>query len=716
MFKRITAILTFFWLIPAIGSAFPGEGMYPMSELKRLNLQKAGMGLTAEELFSPKGDALVNALVKVGGCTGSFVSNEGLIITNHHCAFGAVAAASTVANDYITQGFIAREREKEIPAQGLTVRITVGYEDVSASVIAAAGNETDAVKRLKAMREKMRQIEQEAKKQNPKETHEVAEMFLGRSYVLFHYQTIQDIRLVYVPPRNVGEFGGESDNWVWPRHNGDFSFVRAYVAADGSPAAYNQKNVPFVPKRHLKVNPKGVQEDDFVFILGYPGRTFRHYPAEYIRYQNDYLLPYTSETYDWLIDYMKALGKADPAKEIAFASKMKGLANVTKNYRGKVQGIRRIKLVEQKQAEELRFRQLITEKAEWQKYAATLDELDAVYKNMQADAPRTLWFNYFSTQSATMAVAVRIAQLQAVLDTMPKAAQADFIQKQAEELKKLIGRAYAPYDAGLDRDFMDKMLRQAMLWPENQQLKTLNKLFGGSKKDQKLDKFLARLVTKTAFLDKEALLKQLEANPQKFIQMKGDLIELAREMSEMSAGLRAQAQINEGKLAQLLPAYLDLKIASGVDFVPDANSTLRLTYGNVKGYEPEDGVYQAPFTTVSGLIAKGQPEGDYEINTQLVEAYQKGGSEVYQHPGLKDVPVGLLYNLDTTGGNSGSPVMNAKGELVGVNFDRAFTATINDFAWNEAYSRSIGVDIRFVLWTLDKVSNAGFLIREMGVQ
>jgi hypothetical protein len=169
-------------------------------------------------------------------------------------------------------------------------------------------------------------------------------------------------------------------------------------------------------------------------------------------------------------------------------------------------------------------------------------------------------------------------------------------------------------------------------------------------------------------------------------------------------------------LAKLLPAYLDLKIASGVDFVPDANSTLRLTYGNVKGYEPEDGVYQSPFTTVSGLIAKGTPEGDYEINQNLVKAYQKGGADKYQHPGLKDVPVGLLYNLDTTGGNSGSPVMNAKGELVGVNFDRAFTATINDFAWNEAYSRSIGVDIRFVLWTLDKVSDAGFLIREMGVK
>lgn len=716
MKKQIFQILSWLLLIPAIGRAFPGEGMYPMSELKRLNLQKAGMGLTAEELFSPKGDALVNALVRVGGCTGSFVSGEGLIITNHHCAFGAVAAASSVKNDYITDGFIARDRTQEIPAQGLTVRITVGYEDVSAAVVAAAGGEMDPVKRLQAMREKMRQIEQAAKKENPKETHEVAEMFLGRSYVLFHYQTIQDIRLVYVPPRNVGEFGGESDNWVWPRHNGDFSFVRAYVAADGSPAAFDKNNVPFVPKRHLKVNPNGVQEEDFVFILGYPGRTFRHYPAEYIRYQNDYLLPYTSETYDWLIDYMKALGKADPAKEIAFASKMKGLANVTKNYKGKVQGIRRIKLIEQKQAEEVGFRRLIAEKPELKSYANTLDELDIVYKNMQADAPQTLWFNYFTTQSATMAVALRIVQVQAILDTLPKTAQADFVKKQQEELKKLMGRVYAPYDAGLDRDFIDRMFREALNWPEQARLSSLDKSFAGPKMDQKLDKFLGRLVTKTSFMDRAALEKELDANPMKFFQMKGDLIAIAKEMNQMVGDLRKRAQSNEGQLAKLLPAYLDLKIASGVDFVPDANATLRLTYGHVKGYEPEDGVYQAPFTTVSGLISKGAPEGDYEINKALVQAYEKGGAERYQHPGLKDVPVGLLYNLDTTGGNSGSPVMNAKGELVGVNFDRAFTATINDFAWNEAYSRSIGVDIRFVLWTLDKVSDAGFLIREMGVQ
>lgn len=698
-------------------SAAPGEGMYPLSELKRIDLKKAGFGLTMEELFSSRSDALVNALVRVGGCTGSFVSQEGLIITNHHCVFGAVAAASSVEQDFITNGFIARERNAEIPAKGLTVRITVGFEDVSAEVVAAAGNEKDAVKRLAAMRDKMRQIKKRAEEADPKLTHEVSEMFLGRSYVLFHYQTIQDIRLVYAPPRSIGEFGGESDNWVWPRHNGDFSFVRAYVAPDGSPAAYDEKNVAFKPKRHLQVNPQGVAENDFVFILGYPGRTFRHYPAEYIRYQQDYLLPQTSATYDWLIDYMKALGKADPAKALAFANKMKGLANVTKNYKGKMQGLRRIQLVETKKQEEVRLQAMLDKNPELAaQYAGVFDGLNAVYAEMQQQADMRLWLNFTFGQSASMAVAGRIAQIQIGLDTVAKQDKADFIEKQAKALKTMIQRAYSPYDASLDRDFIEMMFQKALQWPEEKQLLTLSTRYGKAKGAEKLTKMLDKLVTRSFFTDKEALLKLLDEKPEKLFKTKHELITIANEMVLRANDLSLKSEKQEASLAALLPKYLDLKIASGMDFVPDANATLRLTFGEIKGYEPEDGVIQHPFTSLSGMLAKADSVGDYEISQKLVEAYQAGNHTTYQHPALKDVPVGLLYNLDTTGGNSGSPVMNARGELIGVNFDRAYTATINDFAWNEQYSRSIGVDIRFVLWTLDKVANADFLIKEMGVQ
>lgn len=696
----------------------PDEGMFPMSELKRLNLQAKGMQLTPEQLFSTEGVSLVQALVRVGGCTGSFVSPEGLIITNHHCAFGAVAAASSVENDYISKGFLAKTRELEIPAAGLTVRITTSYEDVSAEVLAAVKDIKEPAARLAGIRQAMRSIEAKAKKAQPNLTHEVSEMFTGRSYVLFHYQTIQDIRMVYVPPRNIGEFGGESDNWVWPRHNGDFAFVRAYVAPDGSGAAYSKDNVPFKPANHLKVNPNGVQEEDFVFIMGYPGRTFRHYPAAYMEYQRDYLLPYTSQTFDWLIDYMKNLGQADQAKEIALASRAKGLANTTKNYKGKIQGMRRIGLVEQKRAEEKAMMNWVAANGERQKrFGQVLPTLDSLYGEMKADATQNLWLNYLLRNSAAMRIGVLTADARLAIEMAP-ADKKDSVQ--TEVLKRLrtgIERSYGDYDASLDRDFMALMLLQSRNWPAEKQLASVSKIVGKKAADAQIDRFLNQLFNKTHLFDQKALLAEFDKNPAKFLKQKDDFWMLSTELQQLQSLLSLRDQKINGALSQWLPEFLEMKLAMQPgDFVPDANSTLRLTFGNVRGYEPEDGVYQAPFTTVGGLVAKGEKTGDYEINQELVAAYEAGNIEKYMKPSLKDVPVGLLYNMDTTGGNSGSPVMNAKGELIGVNFDRAYTATINDFAWNEAYSRSIGVDIRFVLFVVDKVAKADFLLKEMKVQ
>ncbi|HEY1024545.1 MAG TPA: S46 family peptidase, partial [Sphingobacteriaceae bacterium] len=292
------------------------EGMFPLSEIHKLDLQKAGLKIDQSEIYNPNGVSLIDALVNVGGCTGSFISDEGLIITNHHCAFSAVQQASTPEKDYLTNGFVAQTREQEIEARGLTCRITDSYDDVSARVLGAVADITDPASRIRVINEQMKNIAAEAEKEDPTITAQVSEMFIGKTYVLFRYKTIQDVRLVYIPQRSIGEFGGETDNWVWPRHTGDFSFMRAYVAQDGTPAKYSKKNVPYKPKKFLKVNPNGVQEEDFVFILGYPGRTFRNRPAQFIEQQQDYLLPYVSNLYEFQNNAMIEAGKKNKETEL----------------------------------------------------------------------------------------------------------------------------------------------------------------------------------------------------------------------------------------------------------------------------------------------------------------------------------------------------------------------------------------------------------------
>lgn len=324
------------------------EGMYPISELHRLNLKQLGFRIDAKTLYNPNGVSLIDAIVQVGGCTGSFVSNEGLVITNHHCVFGSVSSASTKENDYVTEGFLAAERSKELPARGMTIRITQYYRDVSKEVLGAVDDAMPLAERARAIQKKMSDIGAEAEKQNPGKQAQVSEMFAGRTYVLFIYDQIKDVRLVYVPQRSIGEFGGEDDNWVWPRHTGDFSFVRAYVAPDGSPSEYSEKNVPYKPRTFLKVNANGVDENDFVFILGYPGRTFRHQPSGFLKYDEQVRLKYVAEFFDWQIRLMERAGKDDRATAMKFEPRIKGLANTMKNFRGKVKGLERLQLVQRK--------------------------------------------------------------------------------------------------------------------------------------------------------------------------------------------------------------------------------------------------------------------------------------------------------------------------------------------------------------------------------
>jgi len=688
------------------------EGMFPLSEIKHIDLQKAGLKISAQELYNPNGTSLIDAIVRVGGCTGSFLSAEGLIVTNHHCAFSFVQAISDVKNDYIKNGFLAQNRQQEVPAKGLVCKITASYKDVSNDVLAGTEN-VEGSARLKLIAENIKRITEEENKANKDLQCEISEMFTGKTYVLFRYKLLKDVRLVYVPPVSIGSYGGELDNWVWPRHSGDFAFLRAYVAPDGSAAEYNEKNVPYKPVQYLKVNAKGVNEDDFVFILGYPGRTYRHQPAGFYEYHQKYLLSYISNLFDWQINYMEQLGKKDYALNIKYAAKIKSLANTTKNFKGKLQGFERANLTAKKREEEKQLQNFITSNKDLAaKYGNVLPRINELYNELMTVASRNLWLDQIYNLSPALHASAIVHQYQMAYNKLPKKDRKQFIETQLPNLKKDLAKALGRYDAQLDKDAMIKMLSDAAWLTGKNSLSSVQKLLAGKSSAIQIQQLVERWFTQSKLTDAKWVNEILEKSPVKLITYEDDMMVFAAELNEELIKFDAEDLKRDGELNKLMASLVEVKqLWLNKSFIPDANATLRFTFGHIKGYSPNDGIYAKPFTTLKGVIEKSDTL-EYQLLDVIRELYAMKDYGDFIHPGLNDLPINILYNLDTTGGNSGSPVLNNKGELIGINFDRAFTATINDYAWNETYSRSVGVDIRYVLWVLQKVAKANHVLNE----
>lgn len=703
-----------------LGYNFREEGMFPLSEISKIDLKKAGLKIEPNEVYNPNGISLVDALVNVGGCTGSFVSNEGLIITNHHCAFSAVQLASTPENDYLNNGFVAKTQEQELEAKGLTCRITDSYEDVSDKILGAAAQIEDPVSRLQMINNAMKNIALEAEKNDPSIKAEVSEMFIGKSYVLFKYKTILDVRLVYIPNRKIGEYGGETDNWVWPRHTGDYSFMRAYVSKDGKPAKYSKDNIPYTPKKFLKVNPAGTSEEDFVFILGYPGRTFRHRPAQFIEYQQKYLLPYTSELYDFQNSTMENVGKKDKTTELKLATRIKRNANVMKNYRGKLKGLKDIDLVAQKTQEDADLAQFINNNLDIKaRYGNLMNDIDQLYKQINGDVYRDMWLGQIYTSTSLLNVSKQLNGFKGELDKQPASQKETFFKNNIEKLKQSLSVVYDAFDVDADRRIFKKMMTDASVLSSNQRINAVDKITNkGSSNEAMINDYINDTFGLTKLKDKNYVFNTLLKSVKALNDYNDGLLLFEKDIAKQIAELKPEKDRREGILNKLMGDYVNVKEKFlKKDFIPDANSTLRLTYGYVRGYSPADASYMAPYTTIKGILEKGASGNpDFAYPSMIKTLWDQKDFGIFAKKELNDVPVAFLYNMDTTGGNSGSPIMNANGELIGVNFDRAYGATINDYAWNEKYSRSIGVDIRYVLWVASKIDKADFLLTEMGVK
>jgi hypothetical protein len=713
----ITFTLTFILgMIPVS----PEEGMYPLSEIEKVDLQKAGLKIDTKEVYNPNGVSLVDALVQLSGCTGSFISENGLIITNHHCAFGAITRASTVEKNYLENGFYAKTQHEEIPSQGYTCRITESYQDVSDIILGAIQNVADPVERTKVIAKKIKELSDAAANEKESIIADVSEMFAGKTYVLFKYRVIRDVRLVFAPPQSIGNFGGETDNWVWPRHTGDFSIMRAYVAPDGKAVTYSKDNIPFTPKKFLKINANGVEEGDFVFQLGYPGRTFRHRPSQYMKYQQDYLLPYISNLYQYAIETIEEISAGNKELTLAFANRIKGLANTMKNYQGKIKGLKKINLIAQKQEEEKQLQQFINSDTQLKvKYGSILEDIHTVFENINQNAQSDMWLRQINAFSPTLFLANFLLNYTEELRKPDAERSAAYQEKNLAQTLGRLDMTRQNYNAEFEETMLMKMLMDANGFKESSRILAVDDILEGNgiNAEETFQEFVSNNVVNSKILDKEYFNSLLKKSPSEISAMQDPLFIFAKKIKMQSQTNEKENLKNDGKLNILYGSLVDVKMKwKKTKFIPDANSTLRLTYGYIKGYNPADAVYMEPFTSIDGVIEKAATGfDDFVIPDKLREVYNKKdfGKHVSKKTGK--LPVALLYNMDTTGGNSGSPVLDAYGNLVGVNFDRAYEATINDFAWNESYSRSIGVDIRYVLWVMEKIGGADNLLKEIGL-
>ena len=695
-------------LILLASPSWSEEGMFPISDIGGLRLKENGLSLTAKEIFNPNQTCLADGICKVNGCTGSFVSPKGLIITNHHCAYRAIQSSSSTSNDYLNDGFQASTLSDEIPAAGYTVRITESFEDISDQVLSAITNEMTYTERTKAIEQKQKELEKVAEEKNPGQRAEVAEMFAGKTYVLFLYTFIKDVRLVFAPPASVGNYGGEIDNWEWPRHTGDFSFMRAYVAPDGSTAEYSKDNVPYQPKRFIQIEPKGVGENDFVMLIGYPGRTARHKTASFLRYEQNVRLPYVVENYQWQIKQMQQAGSVDRSVMLKHSSRMKSLANVEKRSRGQLKGLIRKDIVANRKAKEDELQAFIDSDPDRKAmYGGLLKEIDSVYSDMESN-PQELDIENLRSASRLLYFAFTLYDSAVERQKEDLLRETPYMDRNIDLTRRRLLLSVKDFHAPTDKIILEEMLRRVREAGD-----TTEEI---SKHLPSVDS-LDSLYVNTSLADLGFIESCFDKTPDELKSLGDPALDAIIKLYPIYMRLREDAKAREGKLDQL---YGDLVTAKQLfqkqDFVPDANATLRLTYGSVKGYSPEDAVYKSPITTLGGAVAKATNTTPFNLPQSIIDKHAERKFGPFIHPELKDVPTCILYNTDTTGGNSGSPILNGEGKLVGVNFDRAFEATINDFAWNESYSRSIGVDIRYALWITGEVFGAQHLLEEMGVR
>ena len=681
-------VLSVFCMAPASAD----EGMWLPSLISQRigDMQAKGFTLTAEDIYSINQACLKDAVVHFGGgCTGELISPEGLLITNHHCGYGQIQRHSSVEHDYLRDGFWAMTRAEELPNPGLSVSFLEYMEDVTDKVLKGYKDGMSEEEREALVEKNSAKLVEEAVAEGKGLRASVEPLFYGNKYYMFVFRRYTDVRLVGAPPSSIGKFGGDTDNWMWPRHTGDFSIFRVYADKDNNPAAYSEDNVPYKPKKYFHIAAGGVKEGDFTFVYGFPGSTREYIMSEGVRYVSDVTNPAKIALRTMRLDVQKKYMDADQAVRIQYSSKNAGVSNAWKKWQGEMKGIVRLGTVARKQAFEASF----MEWAEGTEYEGIIPALDSLYKALE---PYNYALDYYNESARTIELvqfasrAVKAAE--GGSDSALKAVEATFYKDYFLPIdKESFVAVMNAYKDNVPVDFRPPYFDSTLA------------VYGGS-----IEKWADDLFSASVFADRAAL-EAMDCAAVAALQDDPAVVFGREFTSWIGENIRPVVSRLNSEINLLNRDYVrgQMEFQPEKTFYPDANSTLRVAYGHIKGYSPSDGVYYMPFSTIEGIMEKDNPDiFDYNIPQRFRDIVASGDYGRWGHDGK--VPVCFIATNHTSGGNSGSPVIDSKGRLIG--------STMSDIEFDPDFCRNISLDIRYVLFVIDMIGNADHLIDEMTIE
>lgn len=694
---------------------FAKEGMWIPSLLQKYNIEEMaemGFKLSAEDVYSVNHASMKDAVVLFGtGCTGGIISPDGLVITNHHCGFGQIQQHSSVDHDYLTDGFWAMNKSEELTNPGLTVQFLVKMEDITDKIMKNVTEKMDQVTRLDTIQKNIEKIKKEYIT-GTGYSADIKPLFNGNQYFIYIYEIFKDIRLVGAPPVAIGKFGGDTDNWVWPRHTGDFSLFRIYAGKDNKPAAYSAENVPYKPKKFFPINMKGLKEGDFTMVFGYPGTTQRYIPSQAVKLIMNQSDPAKVAIRTVKLDIWAKRMKTDPKIRIQYASKYVSASNSWKKWQGEVKGLHRLDAVNVKKAGEAEFKKWVSVDPERiQKYGMILSDFEKLYTEyLPYQAANDYYTECIQRGSDIFTLAAKFEPLETATDN-------DQLKTEIKKLREYLVSYFKDYNQATDESVWSALMK---IYVGNVDQKFMPEKLIKMIPEINSDHFVATTYRKSLLTDSLKINQLLDNfNQKSFKRLQNDpayeLFKIIRQHYTANVDLIYKTIFADIGVIQKKYTAALMEMNAGKRMMADANLTLRIAYGKIEGYKPADGVTLKHFTTLKGIIQKENPEIlDYNVPESLRKLYLTRDFGQYTNES-GEVPVAFCASNHTTGGNSGSPVVNAGGELIGLNFDRSWEGTMSDIVYDPDQCRNIALDMRYALFIIDKFAGAGYLLKEMEI-